>query len=75
MTQYEFMKMAERVLKVAASKEIRVQDVKHLQLYEDYRRLKGEGLKVTYIVDYLCVQYGVPVASIYRIVKRMGRKI
>lgn len=75
MTQYEYIKMAESVLKIAVSKQVKVDDVCHLQMYEDFIRLKAEGLKVTYIVDYLCEQYGVPVATIYRIVKRMSRKI
>jgi len=75
MTQYEYMKMSESVLKVAVGSNMNVADVKHLELYEEYRRLKADGLKVTYIVDYLQEQYGVPVASIYRLVKRMSREI
>ena len=75
MTQYEFMKMAESVLRVAVASDMRLQDVKHLRMYEDYLRLKGEGLKVTYIVNYLNEEYDIPIASIYRIIKRMGNKL
>lgn len=75
MKQYEFMKAVESVLRLTAEKQINVQDVRHLPMYEEYRRLKSEGLKVTYIVNYLCMQYEVPEPTIYRVIKRMERKV
>lgn len=75
MRQYDILKMAESVIKTISENGINPADVYHLAMYEDYQRLKKEGLKVTYVVNYLIQQYGVPEATIYRVVKRMQKEI
>lgn len=75
MRQYEFMKAVESVLRLIVEKQVNAQDVRHLTMYEDYRKLKSEGLKVTYIVNYLCTQYEIPEPTIYRVIKRMERDV
>lgn len=75
MKQYELIKATESTLRMVVEKDVCVQDVKNLSMYEDYKRLKEEGLKVTYIVNYLCSQYCTSEPTIYRIIKRMEKDI
>lgn len=75
MNVYDVLKMAESVLQTVEANNIHVGDVKRLQMYEDYRRLKRERLKKTYIVNYLVDQYGVPEPTVYRLIKRMERTV
>lgn len=75
MKQSEVLKMAESVLKVLVANDVDMNDVKHLEMYEDLKRLKSEGHKKMYIYSYLEEQYGVPMTTIYRVEKRMEREI
>lgn len=73
MTEYDLLKCAESVCKVMAKNGIKPEDVRYLQMYEDWKRLRSEGHKVRYISYYLSEQYGVGEATIFRIAKRFEK--
>ena len=75
MTQYELLKKAESLLVVLMSNDVDAKDVKYLEMYQEYMRLKKEGHKVGYVVYYLSQQYECSEATVYRVVKRMTQKI
>lgn len=75
MTQFELMRTAESLLRVMNDNNIDVSDIKYMKMYDDYRRLKEEGHKVGYIVYYLSEQYGCGETTVYRVVKRMEKRI
>ena len=75
MTQYELLKTAESLLVVLMSNDVDANDVKYLEMYQEYMRLKKEGHKVCYVVYYLSQQYECSEATVYRVVKRMTQKI
>jgi hypothetical protein len=75
MTQYELLKTAESLLVVLMSNDVDAKDVKYLEMYKEYMRLKKEGHKVGYVVYYLSQQYECSEATVYRVVKRMTQKI
>lgn len=75
MTQYELLKTAESLLFVLMSNDVDAKDVKYLEMYKEYMRLKKEGHKVGYVVYYLSQQYECSEATVYRVVKRMTQKI
>jgi hypothetical protein len=75
MTQYELLKTAESLLAVLMSNDVDAKDVKYLEMYQEYMRLKKEGHKVGYVVYYLSQQYECSEATVYRVVKRMTQKI
>ena len=47
-------------------------DYRYLELYADYKRMRGEGEKVTYIVSVLSGKYRVSERKVYSIIKRFG---
>lgn len=75
MTQYELLKTAESLLVILMSNDVDSKDVKYLEMYQEYMRLKKEGHKVGYVVYYLSQQYECSEATVYRVVKRMTQKI
>lgn len=75
MTQYELLKTAESLLVVLMSNDVDAKDVKYLEMYKEYMRLKKEGHKVGYVVYYLSQQYECSEATVYRVVKRMTQNI
>lgn len=52
---------------------IRMEDVRHIDLYDDYSRLTMHGEKVTYVVSLLADRYDVSERTVYNIVSRLGR--
>lgn len=73
MKVYEILKANESLLRTLVLSKVRVNDIEWLEMYSDYKRLIKEGHKKTYIVSYLEEQYGCPVPTIYRVVKRLDR--
>lgn len=75
MTQYDLLRTAESLLTILTANDVDAKDVKYLELYENFVRLKAEGHKVGYIVYYLSQQYECSEATVYRVVKRMAQDI
>ena len=75
MRVFETLKANESLLKILVLNGVRVADIEWLEMYDDYRRLMNEGHKKTYIVSYLEEQYGCPVPTIYRVVRRLERSL
>lgn len=75
MTQYDVLRLCESTLRMLDCNGIDAKDVRYLDMYKNYVRLKEEGHKITYIVEYLCEQYECHRATIYRIVARMQKQI
>jgi hypothetical protein len=75
MTEYELLKCAESTCRKMVENGIKPEDVKYLEVYEEWKRLRGEGHKVRYISYYLSQQYGVGEATIFRIAKRFEKPI
>ena len=71
----EIVKISKEILKVLSENDIRLSDVNHIELFNDYERMLSEGMKVTYIVEHLSDVYNVSVAQVYRILSRFKRTI
>ena len=75
MTEYDLIKAAESILGMLAKNNVDVKDVNHIEMYEEYNRLKSEGHKISYITFYLSQQYDIGQATVYRVVKRMEKNM
>lgn len=75
MTQYELLKASVSLLAMFEKNSIDAKDVKYIDLYDEYTRLKSEGHKMGYIAYYLSQQYECSEATVYRVVKRMAQDI
>ena len=75
MTQFDALKLCESTLRMLDMNGIDAKDVRYLDMYRDYARLREEGHKITYIAEYLSGAYECSVATVYRAVARMERQI
>ena len=75
MTQYDALKLAESVLSTLQRNAINANDVQYLECYEELTRMEREGHKKTFIVAYLSERFNLNEATLYRIARRMERKI
>jgi hypothetical protein len=71
----EFIKANKTVLRVIMECGVCPSDVQYISLYDEYMRMKEEGHKLMYIVAFLCDEYGVSEATVYRVLKRFGREL
>lgn len=70
----EILKLNRGVLEACRDIGIRLEDVKYIDLYCDYNRLRANGEKVSYIVAVLAEKYGVCVSARYmRLSRDSGR--
>lgn len=53
---------------------IKTEHFKCVELFDDYKRMKGDGDKVTYIVAFLAEKYGLSERKIYDVIKLMNRE-
>lgn len=75
MTQYELLKATESILATLESSGVDAKDVKYLSMYDEYKRLKDEGHKISYIAYYLAQQHECGEATVYRVIKRMEKNL
>ena len=75
MTGYELLAVNANLLKKMQSAALSVDDIKYMEMYREYERLRNEGHKKTYIMQYLSDEYEVSERTVYRIVDRFSATI
>ena len=75
MTHYELLKSGESLLNTIRKNGVTADDVRYLEVYENLERMEREGHKKTFIVAYLCNQYDISEATLYRVANRMRRAV
>ena len=71
MTVYEALKLCGGVIERLEKAGVRPSDHKYVALFEDYRRAKQRGEKVSYIITCLAERYDMSERSVYDVVKRL----
>ena len=72
MAVYEALKFCGGVIDRLEKAGVKPSDYKYVALFEDYRRAKQRGEKISYIVACLAEQYGMSERGVYDVVKRLG---
>lgn len=67
----EILKLNQGLLKVLQDIGIKVEDVRYIELYNDYIFLLEKGEKVTYIVAVLSARYTISERKVYGLLKRI----
>lgn len=75
MKAIDILQTAESICTILAKNNIEAKDVRYIDLYRDWVRMKNEGHKYSFIVYYLSQQYDVSERSINRIVHRLEKDI
>jgi hypothetical protein len=75
MTHYELLKSGESLLNTIRKNGVTADDVRYLEVFENLERMEREGHKKTFIVAYLCNQYDISEATLYRVANRMRRSV
>jgi hypothetical protein len=72
---YELINFNRELLKKLSDAHINTSDYKNIDVYLEYKRLRNDGLKKTYIVSYLSDQYNMSERQVYAVIAKMERVI
>lgn len=75
MTVYDLIKVYEGPMNVLNEANVNLSDVRYIDLYQEFLRMKGEGHKLTYIVAFLMDEYSVGQATVYRVIDKFGKPV
>lgn len=75
MKAVDVLRMAESICHTLADNDIEAKDVRNIQMYDEWKRMRSEGHKYSYIIYYLTTQYDISESGIMRIVKRLDKDI
>lgn len=67
----EILNLNKSLLKACLDAGVKVDDVRYIDLYNDYHALVEQGEKVSYIVALLGVRYGICERKVYALIKRL----
>ena len=75
MKAVEILRIGKELLKVMSTFDLRRDDYLHLELYEEYLKMRSEGEKVDYVLYFLSRKYKVSESTIKRIVRRLSNEV
>lgn len=66
----EILKLNRELLNICRTVGIRMDDVRYIELYNEYSQMFAEGEKTSYIVAALAEKYGVCERTVYDLIRR-----
>ena len=69
----ELLTICGKMLQILHENGIKIDDYQYLELYNDYKEMERECLKVTYIVSELSSRYNICERKVYKIIRQMSR--
>ena len=75
MTVFDLIKVYEGPMNVLNDANVNLSDVRHIELFREYLRMKKEGHKLTYIVAFLVDEYSVGQATVYRMIDKVSKPV
>ena len=71
----EYLKIGREFLKLMSNLGLMRDDYQHIELYEEYMVMRGEGEKVDYILSILSNKYKLSESTVKRIVRRFSKEV
>ena len=70
MRVFEAIKLTESTLIALRNANVGTGDVEYIKLYEEFRDLQGDGLKVSYCVAFLAEKYHISIRKVYDLIRK-----
>lgn len=75
MKAIDILSLAEGIITTLDRNDIKTADVRYVQMYRDWQRMREEGHKWDWIMYWLGKEYDLSETSVWRILKRMDKEI
>ena len=72
---YLLLKINSSYVEMMSKFGLSVSDVRYLPMYEEYLRMRAEGLKVTHIISHLAEKYFLSESTVKRVVRRLSQRV
>lgn len=69
----ELVKISRELLKVLSENDVRINDWKHLKMFDEFMTMRQNGIKYRYAVSHLSATYGISRANVERTIRRLGK--
>ena len=73
MTLFEALKFNREPLETPRKLGVKQDDVRYIDLYAEFEKLKNRGEKTTYVVLYLAEKYSVSERKVYDVIRRFKK--
>lgn len=73
MTAFDLVFMMRDFMKRMSNFDIKMNDYKHIDMFQEYKRLEGQGAKKEYIKAELSHKYGISESTVNRIIRRLDK--
>ncbi len=70
MKVFEAIKLTGSTLIALRNANVGTGDVEYIKLYEEFRDLQGDGLKVSYCVAFLAEKYHISIRKVYDLIRK-----
>lgn len=70
MRTFDLVKISKGILKLLSNLDVKIDDYKYVDLFDEYETMAKNGDKISYIVTFLSQKYNISEASVYRLIKR-----
>ena len=70
MKVFEAIKLTESTLIALRNANIGTGDVEYIRLFEEFRDLRDDGLKVSYCVAFLSEKYHISIRKVYDLIRK-----
>lgn len=71
----EILRIGKELLKLMSRFDLRRDDYLYLELFDEYTRMRDNGLKVDYILAFLSDRYNLSVSTVKRIIRRFSKEV
>ena len=71
----EIVKIGRELLKMLSEYDVRLDDWKHLKMYDEFKRMRKNGVKYRYAVSELALTYNLSRAKVERIISRLSKDV
>ena len=75
MKAYQLLNLCKPFIEQLISFDLSVNDLKHIDMFNDYLRLLSDGEKQTYIVAHLSEQYNISERQVFRVIKKLEQNL
>ena len=71
----EIVKLGRELLKLLSENDVRIGDWKYLKMYEDFKRMRHNGVKYRYAISELSLTHHISKANVERIIRRLRKTV
>lgn len=71
----EIVKIGRELLIMLSKYDVRIDDWKHLKMYDEFKRMRKNGVKYRYAISELAFTYNISRANVERIISRLRKTV